>query len=78
MLGRRKPMEGGTYCFGCIRLRETEWVAVLGRGVLVEIKPIFCDCKTNLILGDHGAEGNISRLFSGHGAERKETHCVGL
>ena len=54
-----RPRIGGTYCFGCIRLRgvkpifceaiglrETKRVAVLGWELLVEMKPIFCDCKT--------------------------------
>ena len=59
VLGPMRPREGCTYCFGCtrlrgvtpffcgaIKLRETKQVAVLGRGLLVEMKPIFLDSKT--------------------------------
>ena len=64
VLGPMRPREGCTYCFGCtrlrgvtpffcgaIKLRETKRVAVLGRGLLVEMKPIFLDCKTNPKIG---------------------------
>ena len=67
-----RPREGGTYCFGCIRLRgvksifcgaigllEMNRVAVLGRGVLVEIKPIFCDCETKPQFGAEGKETHL-------------------
>ena len=71
VLGPMRPREGGAYCFGCmsfcgaIGLRETKRVAVLGRGVLVEMKPIYCDCKTKPLFGGYGAEGNINQIVFG-------------
>ena len=63
-----------------IGLRETKQVAVLGRGVLVEMKPIFCDCKTNPRVGGLRAEGNVSQItcFRVMGLKEKKLICVGL